>query len=188
MTVNGGLKHSFCSQAASRVPQCPALSRSQDTQKRSISARSLLKFTPKLQYLNSLCLDIFSCFSLGHRCTVFYPTCQKDKPFSVRGKSAEMKKEEKSNHKIRAFIFSQVARNKQHLSQQWLASTPKTPPNDHFFLIKKEERKSKGHLVVISNNQISLNIPVLLKILQWQMEVIIKKKKKVLWEFWKMSG
>lgn len=180
MTVNGGLKHSFCSQAASRVPQCPALSRSQDTQKRSISARSLLKFTPKLQYLNSLCLDIFSCFSLGHRCTVFYPTCQKDKPFSVRGKSAEMKKEEKSNHKIRAFIFSQVARNKQHLSQQWLASTPKTPPNDHFFLIKKEERKSKGHLVVISNNQISLNIPVLLKILQWQMEVIIKKKKSAL--------
>lgn len=150
--VNGELKSPFLSEAAPGVPQWPVPSWAQGPHKRCISATSLLKFTPKLQYLNSLWLGIFSHLSLGHRCAAFYLNLSKRQTFQCRGKNTKMKKEEKSNHKIRVFIFPPTCEKQ---TTSFPAVTGKHSENftkrSLFSFIKKREReeekrkkKSKG--------------------------------------------
>lgn len=170
--VNGGLKYSFHSPAVTGVPRCPALSWSQDTQKRRISARSLLKFTPKLPSLNSLGLDIFSCFSVGHRCAAFYLNLSKRQTFQCQGKKWWDEKRRKKESQDQSLHFFPSCEKQ---TTSFPAVTGKHSENftkRSLFPLLKKKKKKQGHLVVISNNQICLNIPVLLKIPHQQIEVI----------------
>lgn len=127
----------------------PAWAGHRHTQKRRISARSLLNFMLMLQNLDSLWLDVISSFSWGHRMCWFLPQLVKKTTLSVSGRKVPRWKKDKRKEISRSAspLFSNLQETNNTFSTSDWQPLWNTSPNYYSFLyiyIYKSGGKANG--------------------------------------------